>query len=211
MYLPEHFREADPGRLADFILRHPLAALVAQTSEGLTANHVPLLYHRAAGAAGVLSGHIARANRLWQLAVPDTPVLAIFSGAAHYLTPSWYPAKKVDGKVVPTWNYAVVHAHGTIRFLEGTEAALDMVRQLTEQQERPRSTPWAVSDAPPDYLESMLRSIVPFQIKVTRLEGKFKASQHRSAEERVAVRAALDAEGLGSEAVAEIVREPKAP
>ncbi|MBS0378584.1 MAG: FMN-binding negative transcriptional regulator [Proteobacteria bacterium] len=209
MYLPEHFREADPERLADFILRHPLGALVAQTPEGLTANHIPMLYRPAAGGHGVLCGHIARGNRLWKLAGPGTAVLAIFAGAAHYLTPSWYPAKKIDGKVVPTWNYAVVHAHGTIRFLEGTEAALSMVRQLTEQQEGPRAAPWAVSDAPPDYLESMLRSIVAFEIAVTRLEGKFKASQHRSAEERVAVRAALAAEGLDGEAAAEIVREPR--
>ncbi len=209
MHLPEHFREADPARLADFILRHPLGTLVAQTAEGLTANHIPMLYQPGRGSHGVLAGHIARANRLWKLAAAQTPVLAIFAGAAHYLTPSWYPAKKIDGKVVPTWNYAVVHAHGTIRFLEGTEAALSMVRQLTEQQEGPRSAPWAVSDAPADYLETMLKSIVAFEVAITHWEGKFKASQHRSAEERAEVRAALAAEGLDPAAVAEIVREPK--
>ena len=124
---------------------------------------------------------------------------------------SWYPAKVLDGKVVPTWNYSVVHAHGTIRFFEDTQEALAKVRALTELQEAARAAPWSVTDAPAEYLESMLKRIVPFEIAVTRLEGKFKASQHRPAEERVAVEAALRAEGLAGEVIDELVRAPRPP
>ena len=210
MYMPEHFREDRAEVLHAFIARHPLATLVATGPEGLIANHIPMLWRAHAGSAGILGGHVARANPLWKLLAPESPVLVIFTGAVHYITPSWYPGKKVDGKVVPTWNYSVVHAAGAIRFLSGTPAALSKVRELTEQQEGTRAAPWAVTDAPPDYLDANLKHIVPFEITVTRLTGKFKASQHRPADERVAVAAALRAEGLAQGEIDELVREPRA-
>ena len=210
MYMPEQFREDRAEVLGAFIARHPLGTLVATGPEGLLANHIPMLWRAQAGTAGVLGGHVAKANPIWRLLAPASPVLVIFTGAVHYITPSWYPGKKVDGKVVPTWNYSVVHAHGAIRFLSGPGQALAKVRELTEHQEAARETPWAVSDAPPDYLEAHLKHIVPFEIAVTRLTGKFKASQHRPADERLAVAAALRAEGLAEEAIDELVREPQA-
>jgi transcriptional regulator len=208
MYQPRQFREEDPQVLRAFIARHPLGALVATTAEGLTANHIPMFWRAQGTAPGILAGHIAKANTLWQSLAADCAVLVIFPGANHYITPSWYPAKKVDGRVVPTWNYSVVHAHGTIRFFPDPGAALEKVRGLTELQESVRPAPWAVSDAPADYLQAMLRQIVPFEITLTRLVGKFKASQHRPAEERTAVAAALQAEGLDEQSIAELVRSP---
>ena len=209
MYLPEQFREERAEVLRAFIARHPLGTLVAASSEGLLANHIPMLWQARGDSPGVLVGHVAKANPLWRLLSADTAVLVIFAGAAHYITPSWYPAKQVDGKVVPTWNYSVVHAHGTIRFRDAASEALTKVRELTQHQEASRTPAWAVTDAPGAYLEAQLQHIIPFEISVTRLLGKFKASQHRPAEERVAVAAALRAEGLGAEQIEELVRSPR--
>jgi transcriptional regulator len=209
MYMPEQFREDRAEVLHAFIARHPLGALVASGPEGLIANHIPMLWHAQPGGAGVLVGHVAKANPVWKLLAPESPVLVIFTGAVHYITPSWYPSKQVHGKVVPTWNYSVVHAQGTIRFLGGAAAALSKVRELTERQEQARALPWAVSDAPADYLEAQLKHIVAFEITVTRLTGKFKASQHRPADERVSVAAALRAEGLAPQEIEELVRDPQ--
>src|SRR5580704_8502729 len=120
MYQPEHFRESRADVLHGFIAQHPLATLVAQTAEGLIANHIPMLWMGSAQGQGpsILRGHVARANRLWRLAERGASVLAIFTGEQHYVSPTWYPSKQVDGKVVPTWNYAAVHVHGTIHFVE---------------------------------------------------------------------------------------------
>jgi transcriptional regulator len=209
MYMPEQFRENRADVLHAFIARHPLGTLVATGPEGLVANHIPMLWRAQAGGPGILGGHVARANPIWKLLAPESPVLVIFTGAVHYITPSWYPGKQVDGKVVPTWNYSVVHAHGALRFLSGAPQALEKVRELTEHQEAARAAPWAVSDAPADYLEAHLKHIVPFEITLTSLTGKFKASQHRPADERLAVAAALRAEGLAQEQIDELVREPQ--
>src|SRR5262249_739618 len=210
VYNPDQHREERPEVLEAFIAAHPLGALVTHTSEGLTANHIPMTWRPRPGSPGVLHGHVARANRVWELVPPDDPVLVIFSGADHYLTPSWYPDKRVHGKVVPTWNYAVVHAHGTIRFSDEREIRLERVRELTERQEGRRAHPGAAADAPGDFLETMLNRIMAFDIALPRLVGKFKASQHRAAAERDAVRAALGAEGVTSADLAEIVRSPAA-
>jgi transcriptional regulator len=209
MYVPDQFREDRAQILRAFIARHPLAALVAVTPEGLDANHIPLLWLERPDGAAVLGGHVAKANPVWRLLAPEAPVLAIFRGAQHYITPSWYPGKREHGKVVPTWNYSVVHAHGTIRFFQGREAARRKVRALTEHQESARAAPWAVTDAPADYIDAALDNIVPFEIAVTRLTGKVKASQHRPQEERSAVAAALQAEGLTRAEIEELVRDPE--
>ena len=211
MYLPSQFREDRPQVLHAFIARHPLGTLVATTSEGLIANHVPMLWRASGDTPGILEGHVAKANPIWKNLPAGAPVLVIFMGATHYLTPTWYPAKQVDGKVVPTWNYSVVHAHGAIRFFESPEEALVKVRHLTEHQEAARHDPWAVTDAPREYLDSMLRRIIPFEIAVTRLQGKFKASQHRPQDERAAVAAALRREGLDEASIEELVRPPAEP
>jgi transcriptional regulator len=208
MYNPDQFREERAEVLRAFIAQHPLGALVALTTEGMTANHIPMLWHEREDGAGALRGHLARANSLWKTIVPDTNVLVIFGGANRYITPSWYPAKHEHGKVVPTWNYSVVHAHGTIRFVDDHEHALSHVRELTDRQEAGRPESWKVSDAPADYIGNLLRQIVPFEIAVTGLVGKFKASQHRAESERQAVGAALAAEGTSAEDIHEVIRAP---
>jgi len=191
VYVPEHFRETRIDVLQAFVTRHPLATLVALTSAGLTANHIPLQSHLAASAGGWLRGHIARANSLWRELQPDAQVLAVFTGADSYVSPNWYPSKREHGKVVPTWNYATVHVRGTIRFIEDTSWLREFVEGLTDSHERGTPKPWHVSDAPQDYIAGMLRAIVGFEIRISEVVGKFKGSQNRSAADRAAVHAAL--------------------
>jgi transcriptional regulator len=207
MYLPEHFRESRADVLHGFIAQHPLAILVAQTAEGLIANHIPMLWMGSAQGQGpgILRGHVARANRLWRLAERGARVLAIFTGEQHYVSPTWYPSKQVDGKVVPTWNYAAVHVHGTIQFVEDAGWLLNLVETLTDAQEGERPGRWHVSDAPPAYIDAMLRAIVGFEIEVTGIEGKFKGSQNRSMEDRTSVASRLSEEGFTATQLAELV------
>lgn len=205
VYRPPHFREDDPARLDAVVRAHPLATLVAHVDGALVANHLPLQLVRDAGRA-VLRGHVARANDVWRLLAPGAPVLAIFQGADGYVTPSWYEAKTTTGEVVPTWNYAVVHAHGTIRFYDDRERLHALVRALTDERERSRATPWAVDDAPVAYVERMISGIVGLEIDVVRYEGKFKSSQNRSAEDRQRVDAGFEQDGRGAEERRELVR-----
>lgn len=205
MYNPAHFHEQRPEVLRAFLAQHPLATLVAQTADGLVANHLPLLCDWTRD-AGVLRGHVARANPLWRALAADAPVLAIFGGASAYVSPSWYPSKAETGKVVPTWNYAVVHAHGTLRFFDDKERVRALVTDLTAEHERALPQPWKPADAPPDYLDAMLAAIVGFEIAVARLEGKFKASQNKSPVDRGGV-----ANAFGDLAPAdrgELIRDP---
>ena len=202
VYIPAAFREERQEVLAAFIRQHPLGALVCTTAEGLTANHIPMLL-----ADQRLRGHVARGNTIWKSVEPEAPVLVIFGGANHYMSPSWYPAKKEHGKVVPTWNYSVVHAHGTIRFSDVKSQTRAYVTELTDSQETARQQPWKVTDAPAKYIDMALSRIVTFEITVTRLVGKFKASQHRAGAERQSIRAALDAEGYAAADRDEVIRE----
>ncbi len=205
MYIPAHFRENDAAALTAFIAAHPFAALVAAPPSGLLANHLPLLARQAGDASVVLAGHVAKANALSQLAA-NTEVLAIFRGADHYVSPSWYAAKAETGKVVPTWNYSVVHAHGRIRFISDPSLLRAHLTALTERHEASRPSPWKISDAPSDYIEGLLGLIVGFEIAVERLEGKAKASQNRSLADRDGVERGLAAEGVTPEARAALVR-----
>ena len=205
MYNPEHFRESRSEVLLAFIAKHPLATLVANTAQGLTANHIPLLWHSLADGSNVLRGHIARANTIWRTVDRGASVLAIFTGADHYISPRWYPSKRDDSKVVPTWNYAAVHVRGYIRFIEDAAWLRAMVESLTDAHEGRDADRWHVSDAPASYIDAMLRAIVGFEINVTGLEGKFKGSQNRSVEDRANVARSLQAAGSEASAVDELV------
>jgi transcriptional regulator len=189
VYLPEQFRETRTDVLQAFVERHPLATLVAVTADGGT---------------GVLRGHIARGNSLWRELAYGAAVLAIFNGADSYISPSWYPSKREHGKVVPTWNYATVHVHGNIRFIEDPAWLLAFVSSLTDTHERRRAAPWHVTDAPESYIESMLRAIVGLEITVTQVVAKFKGSQNRSSADRAGVAAGLRTEGRDCEEIAEV-------
>ena len=203
MYLPSHFEQHDTEALRALMREHPLATLVSLQADGPTADHVPLEFD---AATRTLRGHVARANPLWRVAGGQA-VLAVFCGPQTYITPSWYASKAATHKVVPTWNYTVVHAHGTLQVIEDAPWLHDLVSRLTRHHESPRAQPWAVSDAPDDYVQPMLRAIVGIQIPVDRLVGKWKVSQNRSAADRqgVAQGLALEAQNPQAAAMARLV------
>jgi len=186
----------------------PFANLVTMGSEGLDATPLPLMLDPSDGPHGSLIGHIARANPQWRTTDTAHEALAIFSGPDSYITPSYYETKRLTGKVVPTWNYVTVHARGRISFFQEPEALLDLVRRLTDRHEGERPAPWAVSDAPADFIQSQLRAIVGLRLEITQLTGKWKMSQNRSPADRAGVVAGLRADGGSvAEAVADAVAD----
>lgn len=179
------------------IRSHPLAMLVTHAEGRLEANHLPLLIDPEPAPNGALRGHVARANPLWRQAHDGHEALAVFQGQQAYVTPSWYPSKRETGKVVPTWNYAVVHASGPLIIHDDADWLRDLVSRLTAQQEAPLAQPWGITDAPADYIGQMLKAIVGIEIPVTRIEGKWKVSQNRSTADRAGVIAGLEARSDG--------------
>jgi transcriptional regulator len=207
MYLPAHFDEPRLDLLHAAIRSSGLATLVTSGAGGLDASHIPLLLEPTPAPLGRLLGHVARANPQWQATPPETDGLAIFLGPDAYVTPSWYATKRETGQVVPTWNYVAIHAHGRVRFFHDRERLLDLVTRLTDRHEQPRPTPWKVADAPADYVDSLLGSIVGVEITITRLEGKWKTSQNRNGADRVGVADGLEREGHAE--LSRLVRRPR--
>ena len=200
MYQPAHFNEADPDTLHALMREFPLATLIRGGAE-LAADILPLEVDRV-GDGWRVTGHVARANPLWREA-DGQPVLLVFQGPQAYVSPNWYPSKFQHGKAVPTWNYAMVQVHGTLRATQDPAWLRAFVTRLTERHEAGRAAPWHVADAPADYLDAMLKAIVGIEIEVTRVEGKFKLSQNRDAADRTGV-------VLGLEADASLNRQPEA-
>jgi len=200
MYQPAHFVEQDARTLLALMKAHPLATLV-RGGAALAADILPLEVDRV-GDGWRISGHVARANPLWREA-DGQPVLLLFQGPQAYVSPNWYPGKAVHGKAVPTWNYTMVQAHGTLRAIQDRAWLHALVTRLTQRHEDGRTLPWHVSDAPADYLDTMLAAIVGIEIEVTRLEGKFKLSQNRPPEDQAGVM-------LGLAADATVNRQPEA-
>jgi transcriptional regulator len=209
MYLPAHFAESRPEVLAGFVRSHPFGLLVTQSGDGgVDANSIPFFLDEGpAGTVGVLRAHVARANPVWRTARGDLDSLVVFQGPHGYVSPAWYPSKAEHGKVVPTWNYVMVQARGALHAIDDKEWLRAFVTRLTERHERERAEPWAVSDAPADYLETMLGAIVGIEIVLTSLTGKWKVSQNRPAADRAGVVAGLRHEG-GDEALAREVQAP---
>ncbi|MER9167975.1 FMN-binding negative transcriptional regulator [Mesorhizobium australicum] len=192
MYTPPAFRDDDKDSLLATIRAARLANLVTATADGPLATPLPLFLDETEGEHGVIHGHLARANPQWRVpAIGDG--LAIFMGPDAYVTPAWYATKQETGKVVPTWNYAAVHAYGPVEFFEGADRLLAVVTRLTNLHEGARAAPWAVSDAPADFIQSQLRGIVGLRMPVVRLEGKRKMSQNRNASDRAGVASGLAA------------------
>ncbi len=191
MYQPPHFRE-DRSDVQHALMRaHPLALLVTFGEGGLTANPVPLILHPERADKGVLRGHFARANPQWRTFDRAVECLAVFQGADAYITPSWYATKRETGKVVPTWNYAVVQVYGRLAAIEDADWLGEQVRSLTDRHEAARPSPWAVADAPKEFVRAQLKGIVGIEIAISRIEAKWKVSQNRNAADRTGV-----AEGL---------------
>lgn len=186
MYQVAAFREERIDVMHALIRAHPLAVLVTNTGGSLEANHLPLLIDSRPSPQGTLLGHVARANPLWRQG-QEGEALAVFQGPQVYVTPSWYPEKRVSGKVVPTWNYAVVHARGPLIIHDDRDWLRDLVSRLTDQQEAGLPQPWAISDAPADYIERMLGAIVGIEIPISRIEGKWKVSQNKADADRAGV------------------------
>ena len=191
MYLPSHFEETRAEVLRQLIRSHPLGTLVTFGADGLNANHVPFEFDPDPAPFGILRAHVARANPVWRDFSKEVEPLVIFQGPQIYITPSWYQTKKETGKVVPTFNYIVVHAYGAMRVFEDAGWLRKFVGGLTDRFEAARARPWAVSDAPKDFVASQLRAIVGIEIAVTRLIGKWKTSQNRPAADQKGVVAGL--------------------
>lgn len=193
MYLPKHFEESRLDVLHDLIRAHPFGTLVTTGANGLEANHVPFEIDPDPRPFGTLRAHVARANPVWREGAGDA--LVIFQGPERYVTPSWYPSKREGGQVVPTWNYVVVHAYGTLRAVDDAAWLRAFVTRLTDRHEGRRAAPWKVTDAPADYVDRMLAAIVGIEVPIARLAGKWKVSQNRPAADRAGVIAGLAAEG----------------
>ena len=195
MYVPAHFNEDRVGALHDLMRGSGLATLVSMTADGLIASHAPLLVDAEPGPYGRLIGHLAKANPHARLADTSLQTLVIFHGPDGYITPSYYAAKAEHGKVVPTWNYTAIHAYGTLEVFDDPVRLLEVVTRLTDRHESPRSQPWAVSDAPADFVQGMLGGIVGLSLRIERLEGKVKMSQNRPAADRAGVVEGLRRDG----------------
>ena len=194
MYLPQHFEETRPAVLHRLLRAHPLGLLVTLDDAGApVANPIPFMLDAERGPQGTLCGHVARANPVWQAA--GQQALVVFQGPDGYISPSGYPGKAEHGKVVPTWNYATVQARGPLQVLGEDAAAHALVSRLTHRHEAAQPRPWAVADAPADYIAGMLRAIVCIEIPITQLVGKYKLSQNRGAADRDGVVAGLQAQG----------------
>lgn len=206
MYTPAAFAEDRPEALHGLIRAHPLGLLCRQGPQGLDAEHLPFLLDAERGLHGTLVAHVARANALWR-EVPaggSLPVLVVFRGAHGYVSPNWYPSKHATHRAVPTWNYEAVYVHGQLTVHDDKRHVRRVVARLTRQHEAAEPQPWRMGDAPRDYLDEMLRAIVGIEVGITRIEGKRKLSQNRTASDRDGVIGQLQTRG--QQALAEAMR-----
>ena len=206
MYVPPHFAVADPAVLHRIIREHPLGMLVTQGGDGLDADHVPFEFDPEAGPHGTLTAHVARSNTVWQRCPTGSPVMVVFRGAEAYISPSWYPSKHESHRQVPTWNYEVVHAHGTLTVRDDERFVRGLVARLTRRHEAAEPKPWKMSDSAPAYIDGMLHNIVGIEIAVTSLVGKSKLSQNREERDRLAA-----AQVLGERGHAELASRMRSP
>jgi transcriptional regulator len=207
MYVPAQFEESDLSVLHALIAERPLGAWVTLSEGELVVNHIPFLLDASRGTWGTLMGHVARANPVWKSLSTSLHSLVVFQGPEAYITPSSYPSKAENGQAVPTWNYAVVHAHGLPRVREEREWLLDHVTRQTDVREATEAVPWQVSDAPAGFVEGLLRGIVGIEIPISKLVGKWKVSQNRTRADRLGAAAGLTARGHASAlSMAELIR-----
>ncbi|MBZ9676779.1 FMN-binding negative transcriptional regulator [Mesorhizobium sp. ES1-1] len=208
MYEPPHFRETRTEVLHGLIRAHPLGLLICNGAEGPVANPIPFLLDADVPPNGRLRAHLAKANQQWQVlaANPASPVLIVFQGSDAYVTPSWYETKRETGKVVPTWNYAIVQVRGTVKVMDDPEWLARQIADLTASQEGVRAAPWAVTDAPTPFVQSQIKGIVGLEIEISAIHGKWKVSQNRPVADRAGVARGLESETAASSDMASLVR-----
>ena len=199
MYRPSHFDETRVDVLHALIAAFGMGILISHDRDGLEATHLPFLIEPGSGRHGRLIGHVARANPHWRRLDGEAETLIVFQGPHGYVSPSWYPSKQADGKVVPTWNYAAVHAYGRATTFDDPARLRAVVAELTEVNERRFEAPWSIDDAPRDFTDRMLAAIVGIEVRITRLEGKLKLSQNRPDEDRHGVLSGLAETGSPSD------------
>jgi len=195
MYLPPHFAELRPEEMQRLLREYPLGTLIHQGTAGLDAEHIPLDYQPREGGPGVLRGHVAWANAVWQHCPSGTPVLVVFHGPQAYISPNWYPSKHETHQLVPTWNYQVVHVHGTMTVLDDEKSVRNIIALLTHQHERNEPRPWRMGDSTPEFIQGMLQQIVGIEIAITRMVDKSKLSQNRETRDRLNAADVLDSQG----------------
>lgn len=195
MYNPAHFALTNQEDLHRIIRAHPLGMLVTSSEGDLDANHIPFEFDPLVGPHGKLTGHVARANPLWQQSPAGTSVLVVFRGSEAYISPNWYPSKHETHRLVPTWNYEVVHVHGRMTIRDDEAFVRGVVARLTRQHEAAEPKPWKMGDSAPDYINGMLQAIVGLEIVIDRLEGKSKLSQNREKRDRLGAADTLVARG----------------
>lgn len=206
MYIPNHFAETRLDVLHSFIESHPFAPLVTLGTQALAVNHIPFKLDRTRGEFGTLRAHVARANDVRQQFSATVESVVIFQGPHAYISPSWYPSKHQHGKAVPTWNYAVVHAHGLPKPIEDKAWLLNLVTELSHDHEAAQALPWKVADAPPDYIDRLLDMIVGIEMPIAKLEGKWKLHQNKPHADRLGVIAGLQAKNQEQPTVADLMQ-----
>jgi transcriptional regulator len=213
MYIPKMNEEKRVPVMHDLMREQSFACLVTLGANGLMASHIPMILEQDGSEFGVLKGHLSRANSQWRDLTPGVEALAIFSGTHHYISPSWYPTKQEHGKVVPTWNYAVVHAYGTLKLVEDSAWLMSHLESLTDKHEASFELPWKVADAPPEYIRQMSNGIIGLELPISRLEGKWKLSQNKTGPDREGVVNGLDKlgtpESLAMKALVEQIETSK--
>jgi len=209
MYLPQQFAEPRIEELHRIVRENALGIVVRPTGSGFEAEHLPFLLDVGEDHAATLIAHVARANPVWREIGEGDPVLVVFRGVQGYISPNWYPGKHETHRRVPTWNYEVVHAHGTIHVRDDEKFVRGVVARLTRRHEADQQQPWKMGDAPADYLAQQLSHIVGIEIRVTRLEGKRKLNQHHRAPDREGAIRGL--ESVGNTGLAKAMRDIAKP
>ncbi len=205
-YIPPAYREHDLARMHEHIRAVGFATLITVGADGPLVSHLPLLLDPAAGPQGALIGHLARANPQWKESDLAKLALVVFMGPDAYVSPSWYPSKHEHGRVVPTWNYRVVHVRGMLTLFEAPDELRAHVEALSDRHEARFETPWRVGDAPEDFVQRQLKGIVGLRLRITSIEGKAKLSQNRLEADRQGVIAALaQSQGLSDREMADLM------
>lgn len=210
MYLPKQFAEPRAEELHRIVRENSLGMLVTNTASGLEGNHLPFLLDADAGSGGLLVAHVARANPVWREVRDGDEVLVVFRGVQGYISPNWYPGKQETHRRVPTWNYEVVHAHGTIHVRDDEKYVRGVVARLTRQHEADQAQPWKMGDAPSDYIADQLSHIVGIEVRIARLEGKRKLNQHHELQDREGAIRGLETRGQHglAQAMKDLAKQP---